>query len=308
MGMRWAFLCLGWGALAGCSGSSSSSVSADTAAQDVANAYCQKIDACADFFVRVAYGDATTCGARVKLSLTNALAAAGTGWTASNLESCAKAVPAASCDDLLGHNLPAACQPVPGTLATGKACSDSSQCTTAFCNIAGGQACGACAAPPIAGATCVSDDGCPAGAVCKGGTSAARTCVVPAATGAACGDTQPCRATVVCRAGVCSAPDGVGAACTVGGGTCNGLAGIYCPAAATCAQAGLAAPGGTCGVVDGGITVCSTSAQCTSALGGSCLAAAADGQLCDTTNGPGCMPPAVCQNGVCTLPDSNSCK
>jgi hypothetical protein len=38
-----------------------------------------------------------------------------------------------------------------------------------------------------------------------------------------------------------------------------------------------------------------------------CVAPAADGASCDSVMGPGCLSPALCRNGVCTVPSPASC-
>jgi hypothetical protein len=52
------------------------------------------------------------------------------------------------------------------------------------------------------------------------------------------------------------------------------------------------------------------SGRCALATGsnsGTCEATAADGQACDSSRGPPCLPPAYCAAGTCTLP-SASCR
>ena len=299
----WTAACAAW--IEACGGSSSSLPGGSgQPTTDVAEALCQKLDSCSHFYLQAAYGDVPTCAARLQISIANALAAPGTGRTAANLETCARALPGASCADLVDNDSPAACRAVPGTLGTGMACSDASQCSTAFCNIAAGETCGACAAPPPAGTTCNGNSQCAPGSVCAGSPS---VCLTPGAAGAACSATQPCQGTLICNSNVCATPVAVGAACAVGKGTCNLLEGDYCPATTQqCTAATIASAGAACGLTNGALAACSASGMCTA--GGTCLAAAADGQNCNAANGPPCIPPAVCQNGVCTLPSSANCK
>jgi hypothetical protein len=309
--------------VAACSGSTASlpSVSADQASSDAAAALCARFDACSAFYVQSAFGDVTSCTTALKAVLQNALAAPGTGGTPTKIEACAQAVPGVSCDDALGHNLPASCQAVAGQLANGAPCGDSSQCQSAYCNKAKGQTCGACAAPPTTGATCDVDDDCPVGNVCfkaAGATSGA--CVVQGAAGAACDATQhPCKSTLICKSGVCSTPDAAGAPCTRAGasdtfGTCDMLGGEFCSfGGKTCTAIDMAPSGQACLFVNGltgGLTLCSASGTCTTSTGatsGTCTAAAPPGGSCDDTKGPKCQQPAVCQNGVCVTPDAANC-
>jgi hypothetical protein len=303
-------------ALAACSSSGSSSVSADQAASDAATALCNKYNSCSAYFIQIVFGDVGTCAASLKSSLKNALAANGTGATPAEVEACSTAVSGTSCDDALGHNLPSACQPVPGKLANGAACGDSSQCQSAFCHLSANGTCGACAAAPANGASCNTDSDCPAGHMC----SNAGTCAPPGAAGAACDPTQrPCKVTLTCKNGTCAASDQAGAACTkvtTAAGTsdnCDALAGLYCngqAASGTCAKIALATSGQPCGLVNNAATLCSANGTCkgTTATSGTCQAAAAAGGSCDATNGPSCAQPAICVNAVCTLPDPASCK
>ena len=77
------------------------------------------------------------------------------------------------------------------------------------------------------------------------------------------------------------------------------------------------APGGACGAnVDASkmvtsVTACTKKGACKNidpmTFKGTCAAAAADGTACGGTNGD-CVPPAVCADGVCKLPNPSSCK
>jgi len=284
---------------AACSGTSTPGAAQSTS--DIASAICNKLNACSPLLIKASFGDLATCATREAISFANVLAANGTGWTPAGAESCSQALANASCSDLLGgHGAPpAACQPV-GHLAQGAACGDDTQCQSSYCNIAAGN-CGACGAPPAAAAACMDDSQCPRGAVCS--TSGA--CVKPAAVGATCGNTQPCQTTLVCKAGVCAARDGAGASCTLTAGStdsCDNLGGAFCNGM-TCVIVGFAESGQPCGAVNGGLTACSAGGKCTN---GTCQAPPADGAACDP-NGPSCMSPAGCQNGVCIISNPGSC-
>jgi len=291
--------------LAACSGTTAS-VSLGQAAGDVATAVCNKLNSCAALVVNADYGDVATCITRETLAYKNTLSAPSTGWSPASLDACAQAVPGASCVDLLGHNLPAACQTPAGHLAAGAACADNAQCQSAYCNIASGS-CGACSAAPTAGGACTGDAQCPQGEIC----SSVGACVTPAAAGSTCSSTQPCQATLVCKNGACTESDAAGASCTLITGTfgsCNDLANLFCNGS-VCTSLTFAAAGQACGAMLTGLAVtgfavCSASGQCVDSV---CHAFAADGAACSAT-GAKCMPPASCQNGVCTMPDSTSCQ
>jgi hypothetical protein len=287
----------------------------------VAQAFCSKIDQCSPFFVNLTYGDASTCGTRLAVSLSNAITANGSGWTAASLQACAQAISGGvSCDDALGNNLPAACHSPAGQLANGTACGDSAQCSSAYCNIGTDGICGACAAARAgAGSSCYRNDDCDYGLLCGGAATGSTpptpgTCATPGAIGAQCDARHPCKRTLACNNGSCAMPGQAGAGCTTGGagdpfGSCDELGGVYCSAAGTCSKIDLAAPGGACGLVNNALTVCSGSGKCLppNSPTGSCAGPAMDGARCNATNGTACLPPAVCRNGVCTVPSPATC-
>lgn len=283
------------------------------AATDIANAFCAKISACSPFYIQFAYGDVATCESRESALFGEALGASGTGWTPSAVEACVKAVPGATCDDTLGHNLPSACKAPPGQLAIGTACGDNAQCSSAYCNLGSNGKCGTCAASVgSAGAACYRDEDCVIGTVCVGAdVTAAQAvpgkCTVRAASGATCDTSHPCQATLVCKSGTCAAPDALSATCSQG--TCDALAGDFCNKTTngTCTKATFAATGGACGAVSGGITACSASGNCTGSPK-SCIAPAQDFGTCDATIGADCVPPARCIAHVCTRPTPATCR
>jgi hypothetical protein len=115
----------------------------------------------------------------------------------------------------------------------------------------------------------------------------------------------------------------VGATCdprTRTGPGCEGALGLYCNAMMLkCASETFAAANAACGTntTDGSVTGCSGGGQCVGATAtamGTCKAPAADGQACDTTNGPPCLAPARCvtgggtaTTGTCQLNDAAMC-
>jgi hypothetical protein len=296
-----------------CSGGSSSggsggSVSADQACSDFASAGCQKLSSCTAFLIDDVYGDVATCTTRLKASCTDALAATGTGLTPAQRESCAQALPGAQCADLVVNNFPTACRAVAGQFSNGTTCGDSSQCQSTYCNLGADGTCGACGAARAApGASCHRDDDCAYGSTCTNGA-----CATHATSGGVCDSSHPCQQPLACKNGVCATPDEIGASCTMG--SCDQLAGLYCTTigSAVCKAITLAKAGEMCGVVNGVLAACSGGGHCKVVVGtaaGTCEAAAADGATCDSTNGPTCLPPAVCgaTSKVCTLPNPAGC-
>jgi hypothetical protein len=277
-------------------------VTASQAASDAAAAFCAQLNSCSSLFVSLVYGSVATCNTRLGITFSMALAGPGTGWTPALAETCAKAIPGAACQDLLGNILPSACLAPAGQYPNGAACGDDSQCMSQYCNSVHGQ-CGACAAAPVPGGNCMSDSQCPNGTVCSG-MAGAMQCVTPGVGGTSCSNIQPCKATLVCKNSVCAPPDMVGSMCTPGNtvfGSCDEYQGSYCNGT-VCAALSMGGPGQPCNPSAGAF--CNASGLCSN---GACLSAAADGQTCNATTGPRCMPPAVCANSVCVILNPANC-
>lgn len=298
-------------ALVACSGDdASASISAEAACDDAAKAYCAKVDECAPFFVKLAWGDVATCVGRVKINCVPGFSANGTSATPSRLSQCATDVKSLSCEDTLGRNLPVSCHTDPGTLADGAPCGVDAQCKGRLCRQAGGNACGACSTIGSAGAACERDEDCDSGLGC-----ADKKCVTFAKAGATCGATQPCLRSLACNKGTCAAPLAAGAACEPNTdqsqNPCDGAKGFFCHfQTKVCTSITAAAAGGACGLVDNTIAICTAGGDCkvTTGLTGTCQAAAADGATCDDAKGPKCVAPAKCIGGVCKITDPSTCK
>lgn len=292
----------------------------------VAAARCQRLAACstADFAKR--WSDEATCEARGQLACTAALAAPDTGATVASTDACAAALPAESCAALLGNDPVEACLPQTGARADGAACEHSAQCASRFCAIARDARCGTCAPEPVAGSSC-ADAGCGPGLVCVASTM---TCQVLVAVNGACSSDLPCANGLACvgasRAtgvtGTCQPEVALaGGACDptrATGPDCSADAGLTCDTTTQqCVAQPIVAAGMTCGNVGGVQTRCAAGATCVKppmSASGTCIAPAADGAACDTTNGPGCLSPAVCvvsspggTAGTCELPGDPSC-
>jgi hypothetical protein len=291
-----------------CSSSSSgSSVSADQASTDVSAAFCTKYNSCASIYVNVTYGDIPTCEARFKLSVLPTLSANGTGATPAQYESCSTDLANATCEAILSRNLPTSCQTMAGTLADGTSCGDDAQCKDKLCRKGTGQTCGACSSPGAAGAACAQDSDCAYGLGCNN-----LVCGAYAAAGATCDTTtHPCDPTLACVNGSCATPGEAGATCSaLGAAGCDTLNGLFCNSSKVCAKIATAGSGQPCGLVNNVYTLCSGGGLCKGASGltpGTCAATAADGAACDATNGPPCLSPAVCTNGVCKITDPSTC-
>jgi hypothetical protein len=300
-----------------CSSSSSSSVSVDQACADYANALCTKANTCGALFVELAYGDVATCMARFKPICASAFAAKGTSITTSRAEACVTAFGSAGCDAIFDRNTPSDCRATPGTLANGTACGDDNQCASAYCHKAANATCGTCGtARAKAGEACAIDENCDYGLAC-----AASVCVARGQSGATCDAGHPCASALYCKvargatSGTCATPAAEGAMCSgTQGEGCLFVSGDFCnPKTSVCQKAGVASGGASCGydAASGNFTFCSANGTCRTPMGsmmGTCLAAAADGAMCDATNGPKCMAGSTCVSAVCQKQDPSTCQ
>ena len=276
--------------------------SASKACLTYATAFCGRLDACAPFFLQASYGDVVTCAQRAAKGCMPALSAGGSQVTPSQMETCAAAIEAQSCDEALDNQQPSACD-VRGALPLLSACGVGSQCASGYCRLTSGL-CGICAEHVGATAACLVDADCSATLVCNLGA-----CVGPSVAGAPCGPTAPCMRTLTCRDAKCQTPVSVGGTCTAPT-DCDGAHGAFCNAKTqTCAQTQLVPTGHPCGLVGGEVVGCAGGESCgnlTAAGQGTCHPTAVDGAPC----GPdiACIPPAVCTaTARCTLPNPAVC-
>ncbi len=268
-----------------------------------AAAYCGKFAACADFFVRFAFGDAAGCEKRVVPRCKMWLTSPGMSGAVAGVEACTAGVPSAACPTLLTGT---ACALPSGTHEIGAGCGSDEQCKSGFCSL-GTDGCGKCAAPPADGAPCLSGQ-CGLQRRCAAGT-----CLTPRAQGAACTQTAECALPLSCFDGRCSSPAPLDAACSTegkGAPDCDFTRGHVC-IANTCIAAGLAPAGATCGLEPPmKLTLCLAGGTCQSGTSptGTCLAAANDGEPCDEMLGPRCLSGSRCVAGVCRIPDAGACR
>jgi hypothetical protein len=287
------------------------SMTADQACTHLVDNLCSKLEACAPFLIQIQFGNLMACKQRSQM-ICPSLLASGPGARSSNLEACAQAYAAVSCDDVVSNKPPGACD-FHGSAAAGAVCAVTAQCSAGrYCSFSGGKSCGVCSPLFGSGGSCSADSDCQSGLVCpKPNNAATGSCTVPGAQGAACDGTHTCLATLGCSAGTCTPTLGPGAQCSTTQPCDSLLRGLYCNRLNLCAQITTVAPGVACGLfADGTARFCSAGGKCKMADGaatGTCEAPAADGASCDATNGPLCLAPALCINGACTLPDPASC-
>ncbi|MGZ6092352.1 MAG: hypothetical protein ACXWUG_10055 [Polyangiales bacterium] len=302
----------------GCSSSDSgtAAVSAEQACTDYAAAVCDKLSSCISIYVAANLGDIATCNTRYKNQCLGNTGAPSTSLTGNAIAGCAAAAKTASCNDLLDNKLPEACLPKAGGLADGQACGDDNQCKSAFCGFNdGSKICGVCTAAPGAGAACADGSKCGPGLKC----STSKKCAAAVAAGGACDADKPCGVGSTCVSGTCAKWLGEGASCTSGTtADCDTFQSLFC-LNNKCVKFNFTADaGGVCGAeVDmaskmvTSVTACTKKGTCKNidmkTFKGTCAAAAADGAACGGTNGD-CIPPAVCVDSVCKLPNPASCK
>jgi hypothetical protein len=288
-------------------GNDAPAVTTEEACNQVGKALCDALNGCAPFFVSEQYGDEATCITRAALSCMTDQGTSGIARTPNDLVACAKAAAGISCTDALSGNLPAACDPKPGTIINGMGCGSNLQCVSTYCKKT--DACGVCAARQDANGPCATNDACNKGLVC-----ASSVCVKPSAMGEACNlPGQPCRADLACSSsmapGTCVAKSGAGAACADNSDLCDFTKGSVCNTLANpkvCITINIAKPGDKCGLgiktgCVGGIAPCSDLIF----GNGVCANPAQDGAACGGNDV--CIPPATCVNKVCRLPSASTC-
>jgi hypothetical protein len=321
MGKR-SFVLAGGLALACSSSSSGTSLTAAQACGDEASAVCNKVSSCYPLFFQYLFADMATCTNGFSGNCTGALSASGTSSTPSSIEACAQAVNGLACADALSaladNDLPPACQPAPGALADGAACGDSAQCAHQYCKIGKNATCGACSSRAAAGAPCTTNNDCEYGLVCPLPTGVTTgTCITPVAAGAKCDPAHSCAGENICSAGTCAAPGKPGDTCDFAtqGLFCDAEQLVVClPIQNTCVQGTVAQAGQGCGLTGANtVAVCAgggenqPTSDCTTSANGTCQAQVPNGGSCTPGAPQGCIYPAVCENGVCTLPNAGSC-
>ena len=196
----------------------------------------------------------------------------------------------------------------PGRGLVGSACLSSEACESGFCAYGfdpasdDPTACGACQALPCNG-------GCSNGQQCESSVDAGPTCVSIGAPGDHCVGQGDCAGYYYCGPdSTCAAEARLGEAC--GGGTTKGPPcgdfDTYCDSTQHC-RAYVSAPyGAPCGVVGNDTYLCAGSGTC-DPTDSQCLPPASDGDVCDDSQGLGCLPPARCILNRCVFPSLALC-
>src|SRR5687767_4717896 len=91
--------------LIACSGSEAgTSISPETACNDYATTFCDRVEVCAPFYFKLGLSSRTQCVDRFKINCPAVFTANGTSATPDRLSQCASDVKALSCDDVFGRN------------------------------------------------------------------------------------------------------------------------------------------------------------------------------------------------------------
>jgi hypothetical protein len=275
-----------------------------TACAAYASALCAQFASCSPALLTSVYGELDVCRERTQGACERSAAAADAVGTGAGVALCATALDAVSCEDLLNNNPPEACRPLPGQRDNTSPCGEHAECTSLRCARADDALCGRCAELANEGEPCASESDCTAGLVC----TTAQLCALPLAERGTCATDRPCAFPLVCAAGTCSATLALGSRCEPKADRCNAFAGEVCgPLSLVCEPLRYERAAGPCGYLDGGWTACSQGATCVESGGIShCVPAAAEGEAC-SSSGPGCLAPARCADGVCTVVHASEC-
>jgi hypothetical protein len=300
----------GEGGSAGGGGAGGAQIGIQEACSTYAAAICSRQTECVPFVTEVFYGEEPVCSARFEIYCSAFAKAPGTSWTPDGILTCASAVVNASCGELvkgiLRGSLPE-CQPPPGALADGAPCIDSGQCQNGYCNNDELDQCGVCTGFAGEGVECNTFQDCKLGLTCD---LTIGKCVVAGSEGAACAPGQTlCEPPLVCHNGTCGAGAMLGEMCDPMFSACAFPKGHYCdPQTNSCNAFGMAKDFENCGYIMGTSFQCAASGTCSfGAAASKCIPHASDGAACDLQKGIGCMPPAICFNGVCTPPAPDAC-
>jgi hypothetical protein len=289
----------------------SPAVTADSACAALVKARCARRDACtSDLGNKVRTGDIATCTARDLPDCIASLKAPSTSRTAADVQACATAITSVPCSDWFLSINPAVCNPKPGKIADGQACSYSAQCVSAWCSVAKTAIVGTCGSQPKAGDACETFP-CGPGLLCNKNAAGAQVCMTPVAENGACDKDHRCAPEWSCVGikgavvqGACKkAVTTVDAACDhtlVTGVGCDNNLYLFCGSDDKCHADTLATAGQGCGKTGtdaiGTCLVSECIRKAPTDPAGTCTPYAADGAACDSdaTKGPGCEAPARC--------------
>lgn len=272
-------------------------------ARGYATVFCEKAASCAPWYIPRTYGTIAACIARNLTEQAATVTATDSSRSLAMLESCASSRAAQACEDF-GSVLPEACRVAPGPRPAGAPCSFGDQCQGRACERTPQSPCGLCAERKGPNGACVNDTTCEEELTCAKGI-----CVPIGGTGAACDLAHPCRFRLTCTSGKCELIQ-PGAACEASKRDCGfGLTCLDKANSKTCEITKYVSAGEKCGWVNQNYTEYQDclAAYCTlNPWFGTCPSISEDGASCDASRV--CLVPAVCEQGLCQLPDRTRCK
>jgi hypothetical protein len=283
-----------------------------------ATVLCANFARCMESRLRQLYGDESTCVERTRMFVEASITGPGVAYTDADRDVCAMEMEQESCEDVQAFNYGPLCRHIifdPGTLPDGAPCTRSLQCASGYCPM---YQCGStCSAKPPIGAPCGK---CPEGVICAEN----KTCALPVERGGSCDDAHPCLLNSDCFHGTCTAMLDEGDTCDYTAGStdpaikqkattprCEWLdKGLICNSnSKKCQRVKWAGAGAACGWLDGTTYAeCSDSGFCSQSTPRKCLPHANDGETCNGTAGPYCLPPAFCQYGKCVTVRGGTCE
>ena len=160
--------------------------------------------------------------------------------------------------------------------------------------------CGTCVEAPCNG-------GCPSAQRCNAVADGGPSCVPIGGPGDPCSSALDCEDQYYCGPSATCAPVAqMGEACSnaAAGPPCDVNA--YCDATQHCHAYLSASYGADCGLVGNDTYLCIGSGTC-DPTDGQCLPPASDGDVCDDSQGLGCLPPARCTLNRCVFPSFAVC-
>lgn len=279
-----------------------------TACDQLAAAYCARLQACLPHDMAIDYADPALCRVREQLRCTAGLTAADANPSTAAIAASIAQMTAGSCD-LIGYGGPPRTWFLPGKRPTGTACSVDTQCSGRLCLRSAGAACGACGSVVPLGEVC-TNGACVAGAVCVfDAVQKSYRCRAKEKEGGPCNDNikyaSTCGWGLTCASGKCVPALALGEKCL--GSGCNHALGLDCDSSkGVCSAIAMVGDGKSCDV--GGLAA-TPLVECLDGacvnqndMGmGTCRAYAADGAACNGWSGPACRIPARCVQGTCQV-------
>jgi hypothetical protein len=276
----------------------------DEACAHLARVSCQKYGECLPWYIPLEFGDIDTCIQQYAATLCrNRLGLEGSGDTPATTEACAAARRAATCAQWFDNDLAlSACLSRPGTRTTGAVCGTASQCQSAQCVVPIGMECGRCGGPLVGeGGGCTSSSECASNLQCID-----LKCGLPRGLGQRCPNVSACQYDLTCWNGYCVVGTSKAGESCDATTACRVRDGLTCRDG-VCIPWQFDGPGEPC-IADDSRFCAGTGTCTTTGVSAVCIPGARDGEPCDHSVGPFCMPSASCIQGFCKTPDIRMCK